>query len=160
MLKIGRVKAGGMVKVGKAEVNREVKPIVYLICVLFSFALFSMFFINLIYQFISTINYVKVKATVVDVGNYYDGGSSSINYYADLDYSYKGKNYTYKSNRNIFIFYPKINSKMNLYINPSNPSQVRNSWLVNLDIFASITMLIIHIFLIKAYILRKKIEIR
>ena len=150
-----------MIKVGKVYINQKLNPNVFLVCILFSFIMLLVFGVNLISIFIKTKDYVKVESIVTNVGHhevYSSDGDGSYGY-ADLEYYYKGTRYQYRKTLHIFIFYPKVKSKVNIYINPNFPTEVRDSWIVNIDILMTIFFLIFHIIMIKAYLFRRNINI-
>ncbi len=147
-----------MIKIGKIKVNEKLGPNVFLACILLSFIIFLIFSINLASIFIKTKNYIKIKSIVTDVGYYTVHSSDNTYHYADVEYDYNGTHYHYRKTLHIFIFYPKIKSKINLYINPKMPTEVRDTWLTTIDIFVVIFSLIFHLFAIKFYLIRRKLN--
>ena len=149
-----------MIEVGKVKVNENIKKNVFLLCIIFSFCMFLMFSINLASLYIETKDYVEIQAVVTDVGvgYYHSSDGQSTYYYADLEYNYNGEHYSYKQRLHMFIFYPKINSKVNIYINPNLPTEVRDTWIVPIDIGGILFSLIFNILTIKAYLIRRRID--
>ncbi len=147
-----------MIKMGKIEVNNKIPLKVFLFCILFSFGLFLIFGGYLISEFIKTKDYIKISSTVKNVGHYQVRNSDDFStyYYADLVYDYNGKSYEYRKTLHMFLFYPKVNSKVTIYIDPNSPTLVRNTWVTSLGVIIIIFLLIFHFGMIKAYLVRKK----
>ncbi len=148
-----------MVKIGKITVNKNLNKNVFLVCILLSFIIFLIFSIHLASIIIKTKDYIKIQSIVTDVGYYQTPSPDGFTtyHYADLEYDYNNTHYHYRKKLHISIFYPKVNSKENLYINPDSPLEVRDTWLITIDIFLIIFSLIFHVFAIKFYLIRRNI---
>ena len=147
------------IKMKKVEVNQNLTPIIFLLLMIFSFLLFLIFSINLISNYIEIKDYVKVDSVVTNVEHKPVPNTSeveSFEYFADLQYEYNGKTYQCKKRLHIAVFYPKINSKMTIYINPKEPTKFRDTWIISIDIVGCIVSLIFALAMIHGYIIRKK----
>ena len=146
------------IKMGKMEVDKNIKPWIFLILMLFSFLFFIMFSIDVVSIYIDTKDYVKVEATVIDIGyehvpNITEG--DSVDHYAVLQYEYNGKTYHCQKLLHMIMFYPKINSKTKIYIDPNVPTNFRNTWQIGNDILGAVLGLVFTIAMIKCYIEKK-----
>lgn len=148
-----------MIKIGKIMVNKKVNTNVFLVCILLSFIIFLIFSINFASIIIKTKDYIKVQSIITDVGYSELPSSDGLTtyHYADLEYDYKNTHYHYRKKLHLFIFYPKVNSKENLYINPNSPLEVRDTWLTTIDAVVVIFSLMFHIFAIKFYLIRRNV---
>lgn len=144
-----------MIKVGKLQVNNNLNPKIFLILYIFSFIVFVVFCGFTITNFIITKNYVKLEATITEVGyrHYYD--SDGYSNYIKLEYEYHNNNYN-NEQRVAFRANKKVGNKTTIYVNPLNPIEVRDNYLTKLNIVISIVIIIFNLFCIKAYRTRKK----
>ena len=145
-----------MIKVGKLQINEKVSSKVFLILIFFSLLLLIIFGRSFISTFINTKDYVKVDATITDVSydiTYEDGGNTYS--YVKLKYEYNNNTYENKQ-RVAFRFDKKVGNKVKIYINPSDANEVRDNFNYRLSIILSLVMLVIHIFMIKFYVVRRK----
>ena len=147
-----------MIKVGKLQVNEKVSSKVFLILIFFSLLLLIIFGKSFISTFINTKDYVKVDATITDVSYEitYEDGSNTYNY-VKLKYVYNNNTYENKQ-RVTFRFNKKVGNKIKIYVNPSNANEVRNNFNFRINIVMSVFALVIHIFMIKFYMVRRKIK--
>ena len=145
-----------MIKVGKLQINEKVSSKVFLILIFFSLLLLIIFGKNFISTFLNTKDYIKVDATITDVSydiTYEDGGNTYS--YVKLKYEYNNNTYENKQ-RVAFRFDKKVGNKVKIYINPSDANEVRDNFNYRLSIILSLVMLVIHIFMIKFYVVRRK----
>lgn len=144
-----------MIKVGKLQVNNTLNPKVFLILYIFSFILLVVFGGFTITNFIKTKDYVKIEATITEVGyhHYYDPDSYSD--YIKLEYQYDNNNYN-NEQRVAFRGNKKVGNKTTIYVNPLNPIEVRDNYLTRINIVISIVIIVFNLFCIKAYLIRKK----
>ena len=147
-----------MIKVGEIQVNKNLNPKIIIILIIASFLMFLFFSISIISIFVGTKDYIKVNATVIDVGHdkVPSSGRETISYYANLEYEYGGKKYQHKQTLYMFISYPEINSKVNIYIDPQSPSNVRNTSIIPIEVIVILISLIFNIAMIKIYLKLKK----
>ena len=82
-----------MIKVGKLQVNNNVNPKFFLILYIFSFILLIIFGGFTITNFIKTKDYVKIEATITEVGYHHHYDSDSYSDYIKLEYKYDNNNY-------------------------------------------------------------------
>ena len=153
-----------MIKVGKIQVNSDISPKTFLILTVFATFLFLIFSFNAINNIIKVKNYDKISAEIVDIVYRRNKKATSSNYdnrknnhyrnYMKVNYTYKGNNYE-KEQLIAFRFNKKIGDKIDIYVNPNNPDEIANTYINNLIIIMSIFLLIVIVFLIKAYKVRK-----
>ncbi len=147
-----------MLKIGKFQVNNNVDPKLFLFAIVIAFSMFLLFGISTINNFVKTKDYVKVYASIIEVG--YDSvpdgsGDSSFVNYIKVSYSYNNTNYTNKQ-KVTFRFNKKVGNKVKIYINPTNPSEVRNNYMTKLNVMATLISTLFIAFCVPAYITRKK----
>ena len=147
------------IKIGKIEVDQNLNPIIFLVLMIFSLLLFLMFSINLVSTYIETKDYVKVDSVVTSIGHKHVPNTNevdSVYHYAELEYVYNGKTYHCNKTLHMAMFYPKINSKMKIYIDPDVPTRFRDTWIVSVDIAGCIISLIFSLAMLHGYIIRRK----
>ena len=147
------------IKMGKVQVNQNLNPIIFLVLMIFSLLLFLMFSINLVSTYIETKDYVKVDSVVTSIGHKHVPNTNevdSVYHYAELEYVYNGRTYHCNKTLHMAMFYPKINSKMRIYIDPDVPTRFRDTWIIGVDIVACSISLIFALVMIKCYQIRKK----
>lgn len=139
-------------------VNRNINKNVFLLLIVFALGIFTFFTYNLVKFIITTKDYVKVEAEVVDIVNHYayspDG--DSIYHYVKLKYEYKGQIYEQEKRIGVFLVYPKIGKKMKIKINPNNALEIKDTYMRNFLILVSSFSLLFTILLTKAYFIRRK----
>ena len=144
-----------MIKVGKLQVNNTLNPKVFLILYIFSFILLVVFGGFTITNFIKTKDYVKIEATITEVGYHHHYDSDSYSDYIKLEYQYDNNNYN-NEQRVAFRGNKKVGNKTTIYVNPLNPIEVRDNYLTRINIVISIVIIVFNLFCIKAYLIRKK----
>jgi len=145
-----------MIKVGKLQINNNLNPKFFLILYIFSFILLVIFGGFTITNFIKTKEYVKVQATITEVGYHHHLGYDSYSDYIKLEYQYDDNKYN-NEQRVAFRGNKKVGEKINIYVNPSNPIEARDNYLTRINIIISIVIIIFNLFCIKAYRIRKKV---
>lgn len=143
-----------MIKIGKLQVNNNLNPKTFLILYIFSLLLFVIFGGFTITNFIKTKDYVKVEATIIEVGYHRHYDSDSYSDYIKLQYEYDNNNYN-NEQRIAFRANKKVGNKTTIYVNPLNPAEVRDNYLTRLNIVISSIIIIFNLFCIKAYRIRK-----
>ena len=144
-----------MIKVGKLQVNNSLELKIFLILYIISFILFVVFCGFKITIFIKTKDYVKIEAKISEVGYHQHYESDSYSDYIKFEYKYDNNNYT-NEQRVAFRGNKKVGNKTTIYVNPSNPVEVRDNYLTRLNIVISIVIIIFNVFCIKAYRARKR----
>lgn len=144
-----------MIKVGKMQVNNNITPKIFLILCIFSCILFFIFGASTIINFIKTKDYVKVEATIIQVGYHHHYDSASNSDYIKLEYRYGNNKYN-NEQRVSFRGNKKVGTKTAIYVNPLNPIEVRDNYLTKLNIVITIVIIIFNLFCIKAYKIRKE----
>ena len=91
---------------------------------------------------IKTKNYVKVDATITKVDYHLIPPDQSVEYYIEFSYDYNNENYVSRS-KILFTFNKKVGKKIKIYINPNNPSEVRNDYINNTTILMIIIPLLV-----------------
>ena len=145
-----------MIEKGKIEVNYNISPKIFLLLFIFSlimFLIFATMWINIINK---VKNYDKVNATIVDVGYHIDYETVKPQYYnyIKFNYTYNGNEYT-SEQKAAFRLNKQEGKNVVVYVNPNNPNEMVNTYLKNIYFIISIFLLIMTIFLIKLYTIRK-----
>ena len=144
-----------MIKVGKLQVNNNINPKTFLILYIISFILLVIFGTYTITNFIKTKDYVKIEATITEVGYHQHYESDSYSNYIQLEYQYNN-NYYKNEQRVAFRGNKKVGNKTTIYINQLNPIEVRDNYLTKLNIVIGIVIIIFNVFCIMAYKTRKR----
>ena len=144
-----------MIKIGKLQVNNNINPKTFLLLYIISFILLVIFGTYTITNFIKTKDYVKIEATITEVGYHQHYESDSYSNYIQLEYQYNN-NYYKNEQRVAFRGNKKVGNKTTIYINPLNPIEVRDNYLTKLNIVIGIVIIIFNVFCIKAYKTRKR----
>lgn len=143
-----------MIKIGKLQVNNNLDHKIFLILFIFSFVLFLIFGGYSLTNYIKTKDYVKVKATITEIGYHKHYESDSYSNYIKLEYEYDNNNYN-NEQRVVFRFNKKVGNKITIYVDPMNPVEVSDNYLTRLNSIISIFAIIFNLFCIKAYRIRK-----
>lgn len=118
------------------KINLNDNPRIFLICILFSFIAFIFCSSMLVKTLLESKDYLKTKATVIDVYRQYDQDGDFI-YYVKLSFDYENKHF-YTNQRVSFGFNKKEGKEISIYFNPKNPTQVRSNWWFRTYIITSI----------------------
>lgn len=140
------------------QVNNNINQKTFLILIIFSLILFLIFGGYTINNFVKTKDYVKVYASITEVG--YDvipngSGDSSYENYIKVSYTYNNNFYTNKQ-RVAFRFNKKEGDNIKIYVNPKNPIEIRDNYITRICITVSLIIVLFNIFCIRAYIIRKR----
>ena len=145
-----------MIKVGKLQVNREVKPRTFLILTIYSFILFLMFFCYTINNFIKIKDYIQVYGLIKETGTSFAVRDNESTYkYVILSYSYNDNEYTTEQTVSRLFSNKKVGDTMKIYINPKNPSEVIDNYMTKLSIILSLFSFSFHICLYIAMLKKK-----
>lgn len=140
------------------EVDEKISPKKYLLMVLFSFILFIIFLGEMLDLFYKAKDFVRVDANVVGLeyrsDDTQDGGTTN---YQNLILTYNYDNKEYSGEYRIFSkSSKKRKDSIKIYINPNDPSEIRNDYMISLTAILSVFGILAHIFCIKAYLVRRK----
>ena len=142
----------------KFVVNKNINKNTILVLVLISFALFAYFAVNTVLKTIETKDYQKIDAKITDITYHiYAQNDNNTYHYAKLSYTYNNESYE-NEQRLAIVFNKKPGNTMRIYVDPSNPKNVRNNFNYRLNIILTIFFLIWNIAAITAYIKKKKGE--
>lgn len=147
-----------MIKIGKLQVNKNISPKTFWILTIFSLILFFILWGYSIYNYFKQKDYIELNAVITEVGYRYipAGGEANaqIINYIKLSYEYDDKTYS-SQQRVAFKFNKKVGNLIRIYINPNNPEEMKDTYITNINFIINIITLVITIFLIKAYKIRK-----
>lgn len=113
--------------------------------------MFMLFFSYCLYNYIETKDYIKTTAVITELNydtNYYSDTRTS--HYVILNYKYNNKEYNYKQ-KITFMLNNQEGEIKNIYINPKNPNEVKDTYTTNTTIFLSIISLFFNIMCIIIY---------
>lgn len=137
----------------KLKTNHSISTKTYLICGLCSLLVCLLLSSYCVYKYVKTKNFVKVEATITENETSDKSSHNSIN----IDYKYKNINYTNQL-KVIFKFNKKVGKTVKIHLNPANPYELRDAYVMYLlPISAGLTG-IFSIFCIKVILTRKKIH--
>lgn len=142
-------------------INNNISPNTFLILIIFSFILFLVCFLQVANTFVSTKDYVKVYAQKSKLTNVYNYRTESYDHFVEFNYSYNGNNYTSKEKVLLPFLFNTNNHHKNstkIYINPENPSKIRNNYTIKVVGSAGLVAILFHVFCIKAYKVRKNVS--
>lgn len=135
----------------KLEINQNTNLKTILLLIIFSSTMFMLFFSYCLYNYIETKDYIKTTAVITELNydtNYYSDTRTS--YYVILNYKYNNKEYNYKQ-KITFMLNNQEGEIKNIYINPKNPNEVKDTYTTNTTIFLSIISLFFNIMCIIIY---------
>lgn len=139
--------------------HQKINPKIYIIGIVVSLIMLVVFGTSSVLNYVKTKDYVKVPAVITYVGYYYTNGgdsdSKTLVNYIDVNYTYNDKSYT-STQRVFFRGLHKKNNKLTLYVNPDEPSIVKNNYNTKTSHILFILSLIFNIITVKVYMTRGK----
>ena len=143
----------------KIQINENISSKSFFMIAMFSLFLFVVILGYTVGNLIKTRDYVKVKATIQDTITECSHSSSDdkqCTTFLKLEYQYDEISY-YTEQRVIFGF-SIFGSKINIYVNPENPEEVRDNYNTRLSIFLSLILLFSCYMTAKCYWIKKHQE--
>ena len=128
------------------EINKNINPKAVLLLIIFSSTMFILFFGYCLYNYIETKDYVKTTAVITELN--YDSYRDT--HYAILNYKYNNEEFNYYQ-QILFKLNNQEGTTKNIYINPKNPNEVKDTYTTNTTIILSIMSLLFDIICIIIY---------
>lgn len=135
------------------QVNLPFK--VWIILAIFSFLMFLFFGMYSIKDYIYTSRYIKVEAIITNVWTSSSSYDDTYSIYRDFTYQYDGNNY---SGTQEVLLGSQVDKKINIYIDPENPSKYKNTYISNVTIGMTLFFGIVTLFVVSSCAKKLKIE--
>lgn len=137
----------------KLKIKRRITNKTFMICGLCSLLVCLLLSSYCVYKYVKTKNFVKVEATIIENENSEKSPHNSIN----IDYKYKNVNYTNQL-KVIFKFNKKVGKTVQIHLNPANPYELRDAYVMYLLPITAGLIGVYSIFCLKVILTRKKIH--
>lgn len=137
----------------KFKINHHITTKTFMICGLCSLLACLLLSSYCIYKYVKTKNFVKVEAIITEPTN----NEKSSHNFINIDYKYKNVNYTNQL-KVIFKFNKKVGKTVKIHLNPTNPYELRNAYVMYLLPISACLAGIYSIFCLKIFLTRKKIH--
>lgn len=136
------------------KVNSSITPEGYFKIVIFTILVVCALVGFTIAEYNESKDYVKVEAIIESVRKDSANAENGEANYIEFSFQYNGKMYN-NQQRVVFRLNKKVGSSTNVWINPENPNEIRDSYKTNLLYIIDGFSLIFLVFMIKAYKIRK-----